>query len=221
MEAEQWDVKRGHAVYTKRSLGFYDWWVLNFSNRLIWCCPTDFIESHYRGHISDNHLEVGVGTGYFLEKTLPEGEPKVALLDINPECLKYTADRLEQYRPEIYEENVLEPIDLYGEKYDSIALNYLLHCLPGRLEEKGAAVFENLIPNLAEGGIIFGSTILGAEVERSLAAKFTMRTYNRKGIFSNKHDSLGAMMEALSSRFKTFNVEVHGCVVLFWAKGPK
>tara|TARA_R110000850_G_scaffold148309_1_gene270542 strand:+ start:192 stop:878 length:687 start_codon:yes stop_codon:yes gene_type:complete len=214
-------VKRGYAVYTKRSLAFYDWWVLNYSNRRLWQCPTDFLESHYRGHISDKHLEVGVGTGYFLEKTLPEGEPKVALLDANRSCLEFAAKRLEHYRPETYEENVLEPFYLFDEKYDSIGINYLLHCLPGRLEEKGAAVFDHLIPHLSEGGVIFGSTILGTEVERTRAAKFMMGFYNQKGVFSNKHDSLGGMMEALSSSFKTFNVEVYGCVVLFWGKSPK
>jgi hypothetical protein len=46
-----------------------------------------------------------------------------------------------------------------------------------------------------------------------------MALYNRKGIFSNREDSLGAMMEALSTRFRTFNVEVCGCVLLFWGKG--
>jgi hypothetical protein len=50
-------------------------------------------------------------------------------------------------------------------------------------------------------------------------AKFLMRHYNRKGIFSNTQDSLGGIMETLSKRFKTFNVEVCGCVVLFWGKG--
>jgi hypothetical protein len=44
---------------------------------------------------------------------------------------------------------------------------------------------------------------------------------NQKRIFSNREDSLGSMMEALSSCFKTFNVEVHGSVVLFWGKNPK
>ena len=46
-----------------------------------------------------------------------------------------------------------------------------------------------------------------------------MNAYNRKGIFSNTQDSLGGIMETLSKRFKTFNVEVRGCVVLFSGKG--
>ncbi|MEM9281255.1 MAG: class I SAM-dependent methyltransferase [Verrucomicrobiota bacterium] len=221
MEAEHSDVEKGYAVYTRRSLAFYDAWVLGISNHLAWRCPTEYLLSHYRGHISDNHLEVGVGTGFFLEKTLPEGQPKVALLDANRDCLDYASKRLEEYRPEVYQENILEPFDLYGDRFDSIAVNYLFHCLPGPLNEKAATVVDRLIPLLNEGGILFGSTILGSEVQRSLFAKLLMRTYNKKGIFSNTEDSLGDMMEVLSARFKTFNVEVHGCVVLFWAKGLK
>ena len=48
-----------------------------------------------------------------------------------------------------------------------------------------------------------------------------MNFYNRKGIFSNREDSLGSIMEALSKRFKTFNVEVEGCVVIFSGKGVR
>jgi hypothetical protein len=33
-------VAAGHAVYTKRMLGIYDFLVLGLSNRLIWRCPT-------------------------------------------------------------------------------------------------------------------------------------------------------------------------------------
>jgi hypothetical protein len=39
----------------------------------------------YARHLSANHLEVGVGTGYFLEHgEFPESEPGLALLDLSP-----------------------------------------------------------------------------------------------------------------------------------------
>jgi hypothetical protein len=60
--------------------------------------------------------------------------------------------------------NVLEPLDLDGARFDSVALNGVLHCLPATMEEK-AAVFRNLRPFVAEGGALFGSTILGRGVE--------------------------------------------------------
>ncbi|MEM1443240.1 MAG: class I SAM-dependent methyltransferase [Verrucomicrobiota bacterium] len=221
MEAELTDVEKGYAVYTRRNLAFYDWWVLGVSNKLIWRCPTEEILELYRNHLSDNHLEVGVGTGYFLEKTLPEGKPRIALLDINRDCLEVAKRRIEDYRPEVHQENVLEPIVIHGAGYDSIAINYLLHCLPGTLDTKAGKVMDHLVPYLHDKGTLFGSTILGADIKKPLLASLLMKNYNKKGIFSNTEDSLGAVMEALSTRFKTFNVEVRGCVLLFWGKGVK
>ncbi|MDF2374941.1 MAG: class I SAM-dependent methyltransferase [Verrucomicrobiales bacterium] len=219
MKAELTDLEKGYMSYTRRSLTFYDWWVLGISNRWIWKCPTEEIVKLYQEHISDNHLEVGVGTGYFLEKVLPVGKPRVALLDINRDCLEVAGARISEYRPEIYQENVLEPFPLPGAGYDSIAINYLLHCLPGNLEIKAGKVMDHLAPYLHDQGTLFGSTILGANIKRPLAASLLMKLYNKKGVFSNSQDSLGAVMGALSTRFKAFNVEVHGCVVLFWGKG--
>ncbi len=219
MKAELSDVERGHAAYTKRSLAFYDWWVLGFSNKRIWKCPTEKLLELYRSHITDNHLEVGVGTGYFLEHALPEGEPRVGLLDINRDCLDRAYQRIADFRPEIYQEDVLDPLDFSVPEFDSIAMNYLLHCLPGRLELKMGEVLDNLIPALKNDGVVFGATILGTDIQRPILAKLLMSCYNRKGIFSNTEDGLGAVMETLQKRFRTFNVEVSGCVVMFWGKG--
>ena len=88
-----------------------------------------------------------------------------------------------------------------------------------QLEDKAEKVFDHLIPHLDNDGVVFGSTILGMDIQRPLLARLLMSFYNSKGIFSNQQDSLGAMMEVLSKRFRTFNVEVCGCVVLFWGKG--
>lgn len=224
MKAELSAAERGYAVYTPRSLRLYDRFVLGFSNRYVWRCPTEEILDLYREHISTNHLEVGPGTGYFLEKTLPRAETRFAMLDANRDCLNFAATRLERRRPdlprpELHQEDVLEPFDLRGAGFDSIAANYLFHCLPGRLEVKMAKVVDHLAPHLHEKGTLFGSTILAKEIATPLLAKLFLRTNNRKGIFSNREDSLGAVMETLSTRFRTFNVEVHGCVVLFSGKG--
>jgi hypothetical protein len=72
-------VAAGHAVYTKRMLGIYDFLVLGLSNRLIWRCPTQRLIEHYNRHVTSNHLDVGVGTGYFLDRCrFPSAAPRVA-----------------------------------------------------------------------------------------------------------------------------------------------
>jgi hypothetical protein len=61
------EVAAGHAFYTRRSLAIYDMAILGYFSRLAWRCPARRIVEHYNLHVSANHLDVGVGTGYFLD----------------------------------------------------------------------------------------------------------------------------------------------------------
>ncbi|HRQ87922.1 MAG TPA: class I SAM-dependent methyltransferase [Bacteroidia bacterium] len=221
MKPEPSAVDRAHAIYTRRNLALYDWWVLRVSNRWFWHCETEKQLGHYLAHITPNHLEVGVGTGYYPAHSIPSAKPRIALLDINGNCLERAAARLAPFKPEVYQRNVLEPFELPGPQFDSVGMNYLLQCLPGRLEDKAGAVLDHVIPFLDNDGVVFGATVLGRDVQRPLIARMLMAVYNWRGFFSNAEDSLGGIMEALSERFRVFNVEVRGCVVLFWGRGLK
>lgn len=221
MSVPQEEVERGYAIYSRGTLRLYDAWVLGILNRFVWNCPTETILALYRDHISNNHLEVGVGSGYFLEHGLPEGKPRVGILDINRDCLDFVEKRIERYRPEVFQENLLEPLELGVPPFRSIGVNYVFHCLPGRLETKTAIVFDQLLPHLVDDGTVFGASVLGSDLPLRLPARLMMGQLNKRGVFSNRNDTLGAMMEALSQRFRTFNVEVQGCVVLFWAAGVR
>lgn len=57
----------GQAVYSSINLKLYDLIVLGISNRFIWRCPTRDILALYDTHVTDDHLDVGVGTGWYLE----------------------------------------------------------------------------------------------------------------------------------------------------------
>ena len=104
----------------------------------------------------------GVGSGYFLDHCrFPAESPRVALLDLNANCLEMAAERIARYSPERYEANVLAPLEPEAAKFDSIGLNYVLHCLPGKLAEKAAAL-SHLQTLLNPGGVLFGSTLLHA-----------------------------------------------------------
>ena len=208
-------VEAGQAVYTKSMLNIYDWLVVRFSNRLIWRCPSKRILGLYDRLVTANHLDVGVGTGYFLDHCrFPNARPRLVLLDLNPNCLEETARRLARYRPERHRANVLEPITLNIPRFDSIGLNYLLHCLPGTIRTK-EAVFRHLAPLLNPGGVMFGSTLLSGGVPRNGAAKRLMAFYNSKGIFTNEHDDLDGLKAALSDHLTEVTVEVVGCAALF------
>lgn len=208
-------VKAGQAIYTRATLAVYDFIVLGVSNRFIWRCPTRRLLTLYNEHVTANHLDVGVGTGYFLARCrFPSPTPRVALMDLNPNTLEFTARRIARYRPESYRQNVLEPLPPFGDKFDSIGINYLLHCLPGPLGSK-SLVFEHLKALMNPDAVLFGSTLLGGGVKRNGSAKRLMNLYNGRGIFSNQDDDLDGLERALNERFQDVSIEVVGCAALF------
>ena len=211
--AEQ--VEAGQAVYSKRTLAVYDFVVLGVSNRFLWKCPTQRLESHYNRYITANHLDVGVGTGYFLDRCrFPSSTPRVALVDLNPHTLAFASKRIARYKPMTHRRNVLEPVQLDGERFDSVGVNYLLHCIPGSVESK-SVVFDHLKVLMNPHGVLFGSTLLQHGVTRSWFATRLMAAYNRKGIFANERDGLEGLRRALEQRFRDVSVEVVGCAALF------
>lgn len=208
-------VEAGQAVYTKRILSAYDIIVLGISNRYIWKCSTPLIEDHYNRHLSSNHLDVGVGTGYFLDRCrFPSNTPRIALMDMNPNTLEFAAKRIARHRPETYQQNILEEIPATVAPFDSVGVNYLFHCMPGAITDKAVA-FDHLKRVMNPGACVFGSTILQDSAQSNWAAGKLMGLYNKKGIFSNRQDSLSGLIIALELRFRNVAVEVIGCVALF------
>ncbi|QDT45750.1 Methyltransferase domain protein [Gimesia alba] len=209
----------GQAVYSKKLLSIYDLWVLGISNSLIWKCRTKHILRWLNQNLTSNHLDVGVGTGYYLEHcTFPNSKVRLGLLDLNPNSLEATAKRASRYTPEVYQADILQPLPAPPpQRFDSVSLNYLLHCLPGDLTSK-AALFDHLAPWLNPSALISGSTILHEGVPKGLAARRLMRVYNQKKIFTNTADSLDELQSQLASRYTDVELKVIGCVALFRAQ---
>jgi len=212
------DTRKGAAVYTPLALALYDLAVLGLSNSFVWQCSSRLILDFYNQHISDKHLDIGVGTGYFLDKCrFPSTTPKIALFDLNPHSLAKSAKRLRRYNPSCYIGNALQRIDIGMSGFGSISLTYLLHCLPGNLASK-SIVFEHVKPLLRDGGVIFGSTILGEGVRHNPLAKQLMKIYNAKGIFSNLSDQQSDLEAGLKAHFDQHAIHIVGCVALFSAR---
>ena len=215
MNVTQDQVEAGQAVYSKGLLAVYDLGVLGFSNQFVWKCPSWRMLALYNQHVSANHLDVGVGTGYFLDHCrFPSETPRLALLDLNPNCLDATSRRVARYKPEVYHANVLEPIEDNIPRFESVGMNYLLHCLPGTIRSK-AVVFKHLKALLTPRGILFGSTLLMGGVERNWLARRLMARYNAYRVFTNTHDDLEGLRWALSQHLSDISVEVVGCAALF------
>ena len=215
MKVTSEQVAAGQAVYTKDTLGFYDFVVLGVSNRFIWKCPTQRLVEHYNKHVTANHLDIGVGTGYFLEHCrFPSRTPRVALMDLNQNTLEFASKRIAHHTPETYPRNVLEPISIEAAKFDSVGINYLLHCVPGSIESK-AVILDHIKALANPNAVVFGSTLLQGGVSRSWIAKRLMDIYNKKGIFSNEDDNLDGLKRVLSERLKDVSVEAVGSAAVF------
>ena len=210
----------GQAIYSPTTLAFYDLVVLGVSNRFIWRCPTRDILALYDRHVSDEHLDIGVGTGWYLDKCrFRSDRPNLSLMDLNASSLAAASRRVARYRPQSYQADVLQPWPFEACRFRSVAMTYLLHCLPGTMESKMVA-FDTVRPLLHPDGVVFGATLLSSGAKHSAAARSLMRLYNRKGVFSNRDDTAEALRAGLEKRFSQVKIEIVGCGALFTAHGP-
>lgn len=208
----------GYTVYNKALLSIYDFFVLGFLCRFMWICRSRHLLDLYNQHVTSNHLDVGVGTGYFLDHCkFPSDAPRIALADLNTNSLQVAKKRLSRYAPVTYCLDALKPMNMDAESFDSVAINGLLHCLPGTIRTKGV-VFDYLKPLLKPGSVIFGCTILNKGVNKSRPAQWTMNWLNRRKVFTNLDDDLQDLREEVSKRFPNSGVQVIGCMALFWAR---
>ncbi|CAM3401555.1 MULTISPECIES: class I SAM-dependent methyltransferase [Yersinia] len=213
---------KGAQVYTPLSLKLYDWWVLNISNKYAWRCSTkDILLPHLQQHMGKKHLDIGVGTGYYLANT-PRGSQNITLLDLNPNSLEASKNRVGLHRiSECVLHDVFQSLPEHlNNQFDSVSLFYLLHCLPGNMSEKAPAI-ALAASAIKDDGVVCGATILGEGVEHNAFARKLMSVYNQKGIFSNYQDSLDNLHSVLSTHFKQVDVQLHGTVAVFSAKGRK
>ena len=218
------------SIYSKFGLSIYDILVLTISNIFAWRCRTGAVLlPFYKLHLGESaHLEIGVGTGYYpaaSAQTLAKTK-RVTLLDLNPNTLFMAQQRLVRagYKGEIelLEHNIFKPLPAaMAGKYESVALFYVFHCLPGSLPKKAVDVFAVVAPVLAPGAVVYGATILGKGVSHNWLGTRLMGVYNKKGIFGNVADSEEGLKEALRESFEEWDVRIVGVVALFEARKPK
>ena len=217
-EVTRSQVLAGQAVYGKVTLAAYDKVVLGASCSWLWKCPASRMLAQYNRLATANHLDVGVGSGYFLDHCqFPGDTPRVALMDMNADSLAFTAGRIARYRPKTFQRNVLEDMAVDGDAFDSIGMNMLLHCVPGDFAYKGR-IFDQARKVMNPGALVFGATLLGQGVPRNAPARALMALYNRRGIFSNRGDTEAGLRQALSARFDQVDIEIVGCMALFSAR---
>jgi len=211
-------VSAGIALYSRLFLSVYDWLALGLNCRFLWRCPSHHLLELYNQHASANHLDIGVGTGYFMDRcSFPSSSPRLALMDLSPNSLRAAGKRLARYSPRTYLRNALEPFNLEPPGFDSVGLMNLLHCLPGDMKTK-AVVFEHAREVMNPGAALFGSSILYRGVTRSFYTTLVLRANNRAGTMTNLEDDVDDLRESLHRHFSESSVHVIGCEALFWAR---
>ncbi|MGZ8438371.1 MAG: class I SAM-dependent methyltransferase [Candidatus Limnocylindrales bacterium] len=210
---------RGQSDYTRPLLKVYDPWVLGFAARFIWRCPTTRLVEGYRQHIRDRHLDVGPGTGYFIERSgLPDGS-RVTILDPNANVLDHASRRLRHLDVTAVEADVLKPLPVNG-PFDSAALHLVIHCLPGPFPRKAAAV-ANVAAVLAPIGVLFGASVLGTSGPQTWLSRRVLAAFNRRGAFDNLDDTEEGLGEILAASFEHVELENVGSVAIFAATNPR
>ena len=209
----------GQREYSPQFLKVYDPVILGFFTRVVWRCPTIRLVEPYRQYVGHRHLDVGPGTGYFLERaSLPEHSP-VTLLDPNAHVLDHASQRLEHLDITTVEADVCKPLPIDG-PFDSAALAGVLHCLPGPLSRKAGAV-ANVAAVLAPTGVLFGSSILGTTGSHTRLSRRALDVLNRRGTFDNLGDTQEGLSEILRASFDQVVLETIGSMAIFAAMNPR
>ena len=209
---------RGQADYSPGFLRIYDGLVLGLFARFAWRMSTSEHVQLYREHIRPNHLDVGPGTGYFLEHAdLPAGSA-VTIVDPNPNVLRYVTRRLERLDVTAVEADVLKPLPMPG-PFASAALSGVIHCLPGPMERKAPAV-EHIAGVLAPDGVFFGMTVLGQSANHTWLGRWLLQAVNRRGTFDNLGDTAAGLRAILEPSFREVHIRTDRATATFVARQP-
>jgi len=216
---QQLNTESGASVYSPTILKLYDFGVLGLSNRFAWQCPTkNVLLPFYKEHLGLKHLDVGVGTGFYIARAGLTRSHQVGLLDLNENSLRAAAAQVKEAKVRTFLLDVMQPSSEPADTgYDSISLFYLLHCLPGTMDDKETAI-ANLKRYLSKDGVLYGSTILGDEAAHNPMGRMLLKLYNDKGVFHNTADTLEGLQRMLRRQFDDVQVRRHNKVALFVAR---
>ena len=133
--------------------------------------------------------------------------------------LDHASRRLRRLDITTIEADVCKPLPVHG-PFDSAALNGVLHCLPGPLPRKAAAV-ANVAAVLAPTGVLFGASILGPSGRHTWLSRRILKANNRRGTFDNLGDTQEGLGEILEASFERVELETVGSMAIFAATNPR
>ena len=210
----------GARYYGALTLPLYDLAVLRTVVPFAWRCPLAVERALYDRCVGARHLDIGVASGYFLDKARwPVERPEITLMDLNPNSARYAAHRLRRHDVRQAVGDARAPFPVDG-PFDSVGLFHLIHCIPGTVAKK-AQVFDHAADVLAPGGVVFGASVTPVDRPTSLFAKTVLGFSHRLGALNNAGDSHAALKSALEARFRETRVWAEGCMTLWEARSPE
>ncbi len=217
---KQHNFKNGIRIYPKLLLPAYDQVALKWFGKFIWRCEAGHYVELYNNNVTCNHAEIGVGTGYCLDKSqLDPSQSRIALIDLQENCLHYASSRLARFKPETYKRNAYFPIDIGTQHFDSIAICGLLHCLPGEMQDK-ATVFDAIQSLVKPNTKVYGYTLVNKGVRNTWRSFMMFKLLRWLKILNNENDSPSSLLQELKKRFHHCEVKVIGCLAFFIAEKP-
>jgi SAM-dependent methyltransferase len=215
---DELDPRIAHAqeVYTRGKLAIYDALVLGVFCSLIWKYSPRQMRRLYDSSVGRRHLDIGPGTGYFLEHCHFPPNPEITLLDLSQECLDVSARRIANLHPTLSRANLMYPLPLPKKHFDSAAMNLVFHTIPGGWEGKGI-IFKHVAETLRPGGTLFGTSVLAEGVPMSRFTRKMISEQHRRGNFQNQGDDPEGLRAQLAKYFPESSVEVHGVTAVFRA----
>lgn len=221
----------GAGIYTESVLSHvYQRYVLGFNFPRLWRCPIETMLPFFLENFSENHLDCGVGNGFFTGEALARAgksasSHELTLVDLGEGSLNKTRETLLRIAPEAQircvRADIRAPVpeELKKAQFDTITMFNLFHCVPGSLKfHQGLKHYGEL---LSPGGVLTGCTILGGRHVQGFLAHVTMYLYNWVGIFDNWSDTEEEVTDALNREFAEVETRLVGMVLLFKARSKK
>ena len=210
---------KGQSEYTPFLLSVYDRFVIGFMAPRVLRTPMAPLLDQYRTLVGPRHLDVGPGTGWFLDNAGLRATTQITLLDPNPDVLTHSERVLQRFRTSAVEADVLKPLPVSG-PFDSAALNMVIHCLPGPSARKTEAI-RNVAAVLEPDGVLFGASVLGRSAPHTRLARAFLKMANLRGGFDNLEDSMEHLRSMLERHFEEVEVTEMGSAARFVARRPR
>jgi len=101
-------------------------------------------------------------------------------------------------------------------EFNSVGLNYVLHCIPGRIENNIDSIINNL--KNKNDYILFGSSVLNDTNLQTRLSRLELIYLNKNKVFHNTNDYSYNLINYFKINNFNYNYKIIGNVILFYVE---